>query len=622
MNRRAFLSQGAGALAAAAGFTSCSTIHDAASRRVPGITGDDLIIDAHTHLFNAHDLYLYNYMAMEMNNICANNTRRWAMQKFGESVKRASEDLRRKAPDGSAEETLLKVLVERRAALLRPITDPLERHAVAERFIDTEVARVVKKLLEKKRYGHSGTDAAYEVARELSSAPVSGSAIDPAVAAYLRSPAETGFNDRYHPPKDSASGTLRAIFSGDNPLIEALASWGSSVWPRSFLGSLSQARLVNAWFLRDSYPQGSLFAVAAVDMDRWTRWEGDPIDGKRPPVPINKGRKDDITSHRPPASTSISQQVRINALLSVIFNGRLAPFVPFCPMRQAEWDSPDYNGRWWTASTDVRSPLENVKLAVETWGHVGVKLYPPLGFCPSGNADFEDNWVASLKAYRKGWGPRLDRAMERLFAYCDGTGAAIMAHTYDSHGPSCDHQQAARPFRWKPVIAKHSGLRLNLAHFGGHSDSNIPPTDHSDWVHETIEFLGKHNRVFADVGDFGTGMFKNKHAAFLHRVLTMKSTEPGWDSSRIPGRILYGTDWFMCQSSFTSKKYLAQWHGTLSNDPLLRPHRHAMMGWNAAHFLGLAKDAPNRRRLDDFNTRHRVDASWCTLVDRGQPAVV
>lgn len=75
-------------------------------------------------------------------------------------------------------------------------------------------------------------------------------------------------------------------------------------------------------------------------------------------------------------ATSLADQVDVMSQVSVLMGGRVHGFVSFCPPREVI--SRDRSG--------VGDSMRMVKRAIETSGFIGVKLYPPMGFAPWGNA--------------------------------------------------------------------------------------------------------------------------------------------------------------------------------------------------------------------------------------------
>jgi len=115
-------------------------------------------------------------------------------------------------------------------------------------------------------------------------------------------------------------------------------------------------------------------------------------------------------------------------------------------------------------------PLSQIARAVQAGEVVGVKLYPPMGFQATGNADFPAKSFPRLlrEKYGEKSGMVLDRELQRLFVFCRDNDVPIMAHCGDSNYPTDGYGQRAAPSPWLSLLDTGFGrLRLNLGHFGG-----------------------------------------------------------------------------------------------------------------------------------------------------------
>ena len=168
------------------------------------------------------------------------------------------------------------------------------------------------------------------------------------------------------------------------------------------------------------YPTVSLFTPLLVDYDAWS---------------------DDH------ARSSLASQVPVNELVAKLsIRGRIAradarlhPFIAFDPLR---------NGG-----------LAIVQQAVLRSGFIGVKLYPPVGFLPLGNAE-----IGSDRAR----GEALDAALRGLYALCESEEIPITAHA----SPGNEFALAATA-RWRRpcggrrcCMSSRIPVRLNFGHFG------------------------------------------------------------------------------------------------------------------------------------------------------------
>ena len=116
------------------------------------------------------------------------------------------------------------------------------------------------------------------------------------------------------------------------------------------------------------------------------------------------------------------------------------------------------------------SAFDLVEHAIMEAGFVGVKLYPPMGFRPAGNAGSHLTYPKRTKEIAD-FPRKLDAALEKLFAWCESNGVPVMAHATNSNGANILYRQRADPGNWIPVLRRHPQLRLNLAHFGGFDEA-------------------------------------------------------------------------------------------------------------------------------------------------------
>lgn len=342
-------------------------------------------------------------------------------------------------------------------------------------------------------------------------------------------------------------------------------------------------------YSKGSYRKIDLVVGAMVDYDYW----------------LARGRA---------TPTSLSDQVDVMSQVSVLMGGRVHPFVPFCPFREAMT----------TGSDGIGDSMRLVKRAIENRGFVGVKLYPPMGFAPWGNRG-KTVWQGKPSllpaASDPNFGGRLDTAMQRLFTYCVINDVPVMAHTNHSNGPYEEFKDLAGSEYWKLALERFPGLRVSFGHFG---DADLE--DHAG--SRTLPFMKLMSTVpgspgagaFADSGYFaGTLMNQGKMRDVLR---TLYNSE-----QRIMlERLMYGTDWTMILPQKNVERYLSDFmdvmrrievaeRGIGARDTTLS---NAFFGRNAAEYLGLKRGRGNRRRLEGFYAQHKVaPPDWMKKVDAG-----
>jgi hypothetical protein len=165
-------------------------------------------------------------------------------------------------------------------------------------------------------------------------------------------------------------------------------------------------------------------------------------------------------------------------LISILSDGRVHGFAPFCPLREVAAQAGFKNERGEVA----KSSLRFVQEAVRSKGCIGVKLYPPMGYAAYGNAALDDpskggradfweggllpDWTAAPIPYSGGTtkllGQRIDDALDELYQWCVDEQVPILAHTDETNGPSDRYKALARAQYWTLALSKHSHARTHL----------------------------------------------------------------------------------------------------------------------------------------------------------------
>lgn len=285
-------------------------------------------------------------------------------------------------------------------------------------------------------------------------------------------------------------------------------------------------------------------------------------------------------------ATSVADQVEVfSALAQFRRDILLLPFVPFCPLRAA-LEREDQPG------IDV---LRHVKLAVMERGFAGVKLYPPMGFRPLGNSG-PLGWVR--RAPRRG-AAALDDELLALYTWCAANEVPIKAHANNSIAAGPGTGNYAHPALWRAVLDRPGlhDLHLNLAHFGGFEETRPNARNPGqDWEDTIAVMIGDYPNLYFDLAYWSevSGTQDAARAQVIAKMRALLTARP-----QMHDRIMYGSDWSMLGQEPGHPAYFARVEATLREDLGFDPAQiTAAMGGNAARYLGLDRNGPQRQRLD------------------------
>ena len=382
--------------------------------------------------------------------------------------------------------------------------------------------------------------------------------------------------------------------------------------------------------LATSYPTVSLFTPALVDFSATTR------DQPRTDV------RQQIAVH------SLVAKLSIVGLLPGAPSTRIAPFVGFDPYREvtetalSSWNPdlgvasryapygssperfsgparfdptrarrlPVEDGPWDATVLDlshVTGAIDLVRAAVEIGGFVGVKLYPPAGFLPLGNA----------LRFPGTKGEQLDVALHALYGYCVAMDVPILAHAAHSNGFEVGYDGFAGPAGWELVLADYPTLRLCLGHFGHMhgvgTDPSAPSVD--GWPARFVALIDRYPHVYADVGNSTFAISAAYRSRFVGLVRALVGTdEPTPEQQKRRRRMMYGSDFWMNSLSADHGGYLTSFEHDFVT-AFDTEFGEAFMGRNALRFLGFTgdDDGPdptnlNRRRYVAFHGTHPTPA--------------
>lgn len=210
-------------------------------------------------------------------------------------------------------------------------------------------------------------------------------------------------------------------------------------------------------------------------------------------------------------------QVLLHEQLSLLSRGFLLPLVAYNPLVDA---------------LDGDASLKVVQDAVDKHGCVGVKIYPPMGFRPFGNA--------GLTFPRGVTGTVIDKKLLALYAFCQDRGVPVMAHAKESMGLDDDHDKLAAAAGWDE-LANKGGLRslaVNAGHFGG----DVEKEGSTDWTPDFARLMRAQGplRVYGDLGYWDALSQPHVRSKLLE---VLKQSIGG--TGTVADRVLYGTDWHM-----------------------------------------------------------------------------
>lgn len=372
----------------------------------------------------------------------------------------------------------------------------------------------------------------------------------------------------------------------------------------------------------------ALFTPAMVDMDYWLGF------GAEAGAEVSDVGRDAFSLRQTPPG----RQVELMEAIQRLSPGQCHGFVSFCPWRQV--DDAYHNAALGEGSPRRRvTALETVKDAILNRGFLGVKLYPPMGYFPLGNASLPIDAFppgASMEPYAAEFGQLLDEALLALCAFCAEHDVPIMAHTAPSNGAGVfaltddkrvPYETRAHPSGWARVLARPglSSLRVNLAHFGNAQERDVTRA----WREAIGTLMDGYPNVYADLSHYpemlldnyiGTGQHCREAAEVLE---TIKREFLGGESgAKRAQRLLYGSDWSMLSKEYyygdylpvVAQMYRRKIYGVGSG---AEANARAFLSGNAVRFLGLRKGEKARARLEDWYGRHNLDPDVLARFDQG-----
>lgn len=291
----------------------------------------------------------------------------------------------------------------------------------------------------------------------------------------------------------------------------------------------------------------------------------------------------------PDKASSIRDQILIHEQLSLITGGYLLSLAPYNP---------------WTDIKNDGESLRTLRWAVEEHGFVGVKIYPPMGFYPYGNADPKMPYNSTKTRPNPS---EIDERLKQLYKLCTELDIPVMAHSGESMGRDYGHDLLPGPSGWREVIelseegAFERPLRINVGHFGGDSQR---ASDHDTWPSQFVELMKreKNTRLYGDLGYWNDLRSTSGKGDIARRRLNGTLGQPIGGGQSSSSRVMYGSDWLMIAKEAAWYRYADDLYSEVNQ---LSRDQHDVQGvfWrNAAECFGVTKSGSasglNRRRLE------------------------
>ena len=416
------------------------------------------------------------------------------------------------------------------------------------------------------------------------------------VAEFLREPAPAAASAR---GRRSAAGAAklkralqRAAGAGARDLSAASADEAQGVARAAYFSGLDVGTYLRWFTLFSMYRHALVDRLAEVH-----RQQGyEPVLLAPALIDYSKWLGEEVAS-------PLADQVEVMGRISRRPNGpAVHGYVAFDPLREVFHRRQNGQGP---------SPLETVRSALRDHGFLGVKLYPPMGFKPAGNARGQQYPRAILDALNHRVSADLNRALDDLFALCADQSAPVIAHTAESNPAGPEYARRADPAYWRPVLEKHPNLRVAFAHFGRFSSVSAAapanaglPESSWEWTFGRMLAANPERPVYADLSYFSEALGDDAQqrralAATLRRFV--RTFDPG------VRHLMFGTDWIMLGVERGNERYTEAVARFLQDEcGFDAAAMDRFLFGNAVRFLGLARGEATRERLDDFYRRHNV----------------
>jgi predicted TIM-barrel fold metal-dependent hydrolase len=513
-------------------------------------------IDAHTHIFNIADLpwaaFLWQVQAGQFEETIQARERREDAQLLAHGFLAVLTSIFMRSID--------RLTSEEPPSPDVPLAERFSRGASEEIFL-ANLAETLRELyLEpetfERRYFPPFSDDYFGIGAALSDIEIDRAAAATAIREEINK--QVG-------EVTAAEGEEQDWFAWARALLKDNTGWLSDGLAFGLRLTSSPADNLDLLFEHYTNREGpALVAAALVDFAGWLNQE--------PPISIVEQirRMDDLQGSTPPGT-----------LMQMI--------VPFNPWRQVAVER---------GTADGPTPLEFIAEAVRTRGAIGVKLYPPMGFLPMGNANSQLNFPQRAEGLGKDFAAGFDDALTGLYKLCVELDIPILTHTADSNEAGTDFGRRAHPDKWLPVLSdpRFETLRICMAHFGGFAPQ--PPA--GIWEAAAASAARLHpDRVFVDLGYLSRVLPFHAEGGNRHiAVAGLHATLCGYPDFSM--QIVYGSDWHMISKEAGHERYPALIEQYLGDGQMDADDIETVFAANSLRLFGLHPGGQSYARLRDY----------------------
>lgn len=289
----------------------------------------------------------------------------------------------------------------------------------------------------------------------------------------------------------------------------------------------------------------------------------------------------------PKSPSSMYDQVMLNERLAIHTNGFLLPLVAYNP---------------WTAIDDNGNYLALIDEAVRNHGFVGVKIYPPIGYYPTGNS-IPGRYPPRSKAPNL---KKLDAALFALYDKCLELDIPVMAHGNHSMGAEPQHKPMGGPDSWKELLdnPRCGNLRVNIGHFGGNHRDGIS----GSWTDQFVSVMNTAPFVYGDIGYWDELAYGDQSDMEKFKRLLEK---PINDRETVASRAMFGTDWHMLSQELYWHKYADTLYQGLRSINTSEDLIHQFFSDSCMNMLRL--NAGNGERMREYYDKLGFMSDWVLM---------